>query len=177
MKKRILIIFFSLVLVYIFLFVVFNFVIYPKKYDDYVSKYAEQYNIEIPLVYAIIKAESNFNPRAKSKSGAMGLMQLIPRTANWIAGELNEKDFTVDNLYDPETNVKFGCFYLNYLFNKFGDMKVVICAYNAGEGIVRIWLNEDGSLNEDLISYSETKEYLHRVLSNYSIYSNNKIYV
>jgi soluble lytic murein transglycosylase len=76
-------------------------------------------------------------------------------------------------MFNEETNIKFGCFYLNYLFSKFKDKDVVICAYNAGEGVVRNWINEDGSLDRSKISFDETKKYLERVNVFYDSYKSN----
>lgn len=173
-NKLIIIIFSSFLILTIVLFSVFNFVFYPKKYSDYVSFYSKKYDIDSALVFAVIKAESDFDKNAKSKSGAIGLMQIIPRTAKWIAEELDE-NFDENNLFKPETNVRYGCFYLSYLFGKFGDINSVICAYNAGESVVRGWLDDEGNLDESKITYSETKNYLKRVRKFYRAYKNSKI--
>ncbi len=173
-NKLIIIIFSSFLILTIVLFSVFNFVLYPKKYSDYVNFYSKEYNIDSALVYAVIKAESDFDKNAKSKSGAIGLMQIIPRTAKWIAEELGE-NFDENNLFKPETNVRYGCYYLNYLSNKFDNINAVICAYNAGESVVRGWLDDEGKLDESKITYSETKNYLRRVKGFFKVYKNSKI--
>ena len=151
--------FFSVVL-----FVVFNFVIFKPSYDKLIKKYANEYQIEESLVFAVVKNESTFNKNAMSSSGARGLMQLVPSTAKWIAGELGEIYYD-DMLFEPETNIKYGCFYLRYLFDKFEFEDVVVCAYNAGETKVRDWLNSEGKLDKSKINYNETKIYLERVLA------------
>lgn len=113
------------------------------------------------LVLAIIKTESNFNKKALSNKGAVGLMQLTNSTANYIAKIVG---FTEDfDLYDERTNVYLGVKYLEYLFNKFNDENVVICAYNAGETRVRDWLKSDGTLDQNKITFKETKNYLKNV--------------
>ena len=170
MKKKILILFFSLSAVSVLLFVIFNFFVQKKDYQQLVEKYSAEYGLEKELVLAVIKAESDFNEKAVSKSGARGLMQIMPTTGKWIASELDKGLFLSDDLFDAETNVEFGCFYLNYLFGKFSDLKAVICAYNAGETVVRAWLDEEGFLMEEKIEFSETKIYLQRVLEFYEIY-------
>ena len=174
MRKRSILIFSIICFIVIFLFLIFNLLISPKKYKNYVVQYAEEYSLEIPLVYAIIKVESNFKKDATSPSNAMGLMQIIPSTAKWIAQELS-LDYNAINIYDAKTNIKFGCFYLNYLFSKFNDIETVICAYNAGETIVKKWLNENGIIDKNKISYPETKNYLTKVKRYYQIYKNNEI--
>lgn len=171
MKRKILILFFSICIIVAILFIVFNFCNKKNDYEDYVKKYSATYNLEESLVYSIIKVESDFDANAVSGSGALGLMQIIPRTAKWIATEFNEI-YEKQNMFNPETNVKYGCFYLNYLFDKFKYIDVVICAYNAGEGVVRDWLDESGNLVEEKISYDETKNYLKKVKKFYSDYKN-----
>ncbi len=174
MKKKELIIFASITIAIIFAFVVINVFAFPKKYKNYVIEYSNKYGIDTALVYAIIKTESNFDKNAKSSAGALGLMQLMPSTAKWIASELSN-DYSDENLYDPETNINYGCFYLNYLYQKFNNTDVVICAYNAGETAVLAWIDDDGNLSEDKISYSETKKYLKKVKSYYRVYKISEI--
>lgn len=152
----------------------FNFVLYPTKFKNIVVQNAKVYSLEPALVYAVIKAESNFDEKAKSNSNALGLMQLLPTTANWIAEELNVS-FNESDLFDPEVNVRFGCFYLKYLYDRFGDMDVVVAAYNAGETKVKDWLGENGKLNVEKIDYPETRNYLKKVKGFYQIYKNNEL--
>ena len=171
MKKRILVIFFSISAVSVLLFVIFNFFVQKKDYQQLVEKYSVEYGLEKELVLAVIKAESDFQETAVSKSGAIGLMQIIPRTAKWIATEFNEI-YERQKMFEPETNIKYGCFYLNYLFDKFKKQDVVICAYNAGEGVVRDWLDEQGNWVEEKISYEETRNYLKKVSEYYEYYKN-----
>ena len=75
-------------------------------------------------------------------------------------------------MFNPETNIKYGCFYLKYLFDKFERQDVVICAYNAGEGVIRDWLDEQGNLVKEKISYEETRNYLKKVSEYYEYYKN-----
>ncbi len=175
MKKLVLILFSIITVIAVILFIIFNFVVTPKKYNYYVEKYAEKYSLEPELVYAIIKVESNYDKNAISSAGAMGLMQIIPKTGAWIAGELNE-NFSKEELINEETNIKYGCFYLNYLFSKFNSLDAVICAYNAGETVVRGWLNETGEVDENKITYAETKNYYKKVLEYYNTYKNSENY-
>lgn len=176
MKQKIVIIFVVVAVISAFLFVFMNFFVYKKKYVNFVGKYSDQYNLEPELVYSIIKVESDFDKNAVSKSNAMGLMQIIPSTASWIAESLGEQ-YDSSNLFDPETNIKYGCYYLNYLFSKFKSTDVVICAYNAGEVAVKNWLDENDCLVRDKISYSETKNYLNRVEKFYNVYKSDKIFL
>lgn len=170
MKRKIWIIFAISCVILFLLSLIVNFAICPKRYRNAVTTFSEEFDIEPALVYAVIKVESDFDKKAVSKSGAVGLMQILPKTAKWIAGEL-KLSFDETSLFDPELNIRFGCFYLRYLFNKFNDRDIVICAYNAGEGKVLDWI-ENGKLEKDLIDYPETKNYLSRVSGYYNIYNN-----
>ena len=155
----------SLTLIVLFsIFFVYNLalkkIIYPIKFEEYVNAYCKEFSLEQCFVYSIIKAESNFNKNAKSAKGATGLMQIMPSTGEFIADKLKLNSY---DLYSPKDNIRFGCFYLRYLFNKFNDVNTVLGAYNAGEGKVRNWLmnkeykvnnifNESGQTLSDLIS-------------------------
>lgn len=175
MKKKIYVIFLiSLVVLFLFSTAIY-FVCVPKKYRNYVVEYSDEFGLEKELVYSIIKVESDYKKDAVSKSGALGLMQILPSTARWIAKELGE-EYSKENMFDPKVNIRFGCFYLRYLFNKFEKQEIVICAYNAGEGKVFDWV-ENGALNRNKIDYEETKNYLVKVEKYYNIYKNKLINV
>lgn len=172
-KKSILFFVISLLAVVVVAVIVLPRIFLPKKYNGYVVSCSEKYGIERELVYAIIRVESNFDPRAKSSAGAMGLMQLIPSTAKWISEELSLNFNNVD-MFDPKTNIEFGCYYLAYLFKKFTSMRAVICAYNAGETVVKGWLDESGEIDENKIAFAETKNYLNRVMGFYRLYRDDE---
>lgn len=149
--------------------------IYPKKYSEYVIKYSNKYNIDENLVYSIIKAESKFKKDALSHKGAKGLMQISDITRDWAIEEL---ELGKIDIYDEETNILIGCWYLNKLYQEFKDLDLVIAAYNGGSGNVSKWLqnqeySEDGKkLNN--IPFNETSKYLKKVKKYYSNY--NSIY-
>ncbi|SHE69430.1 soluble lytic murein transglycosylase [Caldanaerobius fijiensis DSM 17918] len=148
--------------------------IYPLKYKEYVYTYSMEYKIDPFFVFAIMKAESNFRPDVVSRKGAIGLMQITPETGRWIASELKIADYNDNMLFDPETNIMMGTWYLRNLSDEFGDVKLVIAAYNGGRGNVEEWLknkkySKDGR-NLDNIPYLETDIYTQRVLKNYKIY-------
>ena len=88
---------------------------YPREYEEYVTKYCAEYSVPEPLVYAVIRTESSFNPEARSGVGAMGLMQLMPDTYDWL-GRLMGEEAPEDMIYDPEQNLKFGIYYLRHLW-------------------------------------------------------------
>lgn len=154
-------------------FLFFN-VIYPVKFCDEINALSTKYNLDKTLVMSIIKVESGFNSNAKSKRGAIGLMQIMPSTASWVATKMGI-EFDENKLFEPDVNIEFGCYYLNYLFSKFTDQNVVIAAYNGGEGNARNWLDENGLLVLDKIDMYETKDYVLKVNAAINIYKNRKI--
>lgn len=149
--------------------------IYPIEYSEFVEKYSEENKLDKYLVYAMIKAESNFEPNITSNAGAIGLMQLMEETAiersNIIEGQTIEQY----DLYDPETNIKLGTSYLAYLLGLFDEnMILAITAYNAGLGNVQEWIKagiikSDGSDIEN-IPYKETSNYVRKILRDYQMY-------
>lgn len=150
---------------------------YPKKYSQYVAKYAKEYNVDELLIYSIIKAESNFKLNSNSSANAIGLMQIMQDTANEIGSEI-EETITLTKLYEPETNIKFGCYYFSKLLKKYNNIGVALAAYNAGMGRVDEWIankiiNPDGT-NLENIPYKETNLYVRKVINNYNNYK--KIY-
>jgi len=150
--------------------------LYPQKYEDYVYKYSEELSIDPLLTYAIIKAESNFNEKVVSKSGAIGLMQLMEKTAEEQAKKI-DIEYTKEILYNPEINLKLGLNYFNTLLDYFNQNYILaFAAYNAGLGNVEKWIangtiKEDGSDIEN-IPFKETNMYVRKVIKNYEIYKN-----
>lgn len=148
---------------------------YPLKYQEYVEKYSDEYGLDKLLVYSVIKCESSFEADARSRAGACGLMQLMPATAKWFAENKVRIEYSEEMLFEPEYNIRLGCTYLDYLKGRFdGNMGSVLAAYNAGEGIVRQWLNSslysaDGE-NLNAIPYPETENYVERVQDTYDMY-------
>ena len=148
--------------------------IYPLKYSEYVEKYAEEYNIDKYLVYAIIKAESNFKEDAKSVSNAVGLMQIMEATAIETANKM-DLNIVESDLYNPELNIRLGIKYFTNLLDKYNDnFNLAIIAYNAGIGNVDKWI-ADGVINADgtdleNVPFKETNNYARKILRDYEIY-------
>lgn len=148
---------------------------YPAKYSAYIIEYSKKYNLDPFFVSAVIKVESNFNEKAKSSKNAYGLMQITEDTGKWAASKMKMTDFKVDMLYDPETNIKIGCWYLNNLSSEFkGDIELILAAYNGGRGNVQKWLksSEHSADGKSLqyIPFKETDQYIKKVKVNYNIY-------
>ncbi len=105
-------------------------ILYPLDYKDLIKKYSEERNLRPNFVAAVIYTESRFNKDSVSGAGAVGLMQVMPRTADSIASEIGEP---TGNLRDPDTNIKYGTWYLRGLMDKYSDnTDLVLAAYNAG---------------------------------------------
>ncbi|CCU78010.1 Soluble lytic murein transglycosylase and related regulatory proteins (some contain LysM/invasin domains) [Halanaerobium saccharolyticum subsp. saccharolyticum DSM 6643] len=147
------------------------------KYQTEIEKYAKEFAIEKELLAALIYVESRFNNHSKSSKGAVGLMQLMPSTAIWIAEELGYNNFKLEDLNNPEVNIKFGSWYFAYLYQKFDKNLIqTIAAYNAGERNVRVWINEgwEGNINKEL-PFKETDNFVRRVISTKNFYKENNL--
>lgn len=149
---------------------IYKVVSHPTPYRDLVFEVSQKYGVSASLIYAVMRQESLFDPYAVSPSGAKGLMQLIDSTAKWKAKRLGVR---MRNIFDPKTNITLGTAYLSFLMDYWdGDLIRVIASYNAGQKVVSKWKRyEDDFLFIELIPYTETKNYVKRVLYNYYIYS------
>ena len=145
---------------------------YPLKYSSEIFSACDEFEIDKSLIFAVIKTESGFDREAVSNKGAVGLMQLKPSTAEYVAKKLGVKEYS---LFDAKDNVRLGVFYLKSLIIKFGDVKTALCAYNAGEGKVTLWLkNSDYSRDGKTIfnvPYKETSDYLKKIEKSSEKYS------
>lgn len=144
--------------------------IYKIDYSDYIEKYANEYNVDKYLIYAIIKNESNFIKDATSSKQAKGLMQIMNETGKEVSSKLDIEN----DLYDEEINIHIGTYYLAQLINKYDNNYIAVAAYNAGSGNVDKWIqNEvikvDGSDVEN-IPFKETNNYVRKVFRDYDIY-------
>ena len=131
---------------------------YPLRYRAIVKGHARNYRLEPALLAAVIYVESKFRADAKSSSGAIGLMQLLPSTAHGIALHTGGSQFETQDLYDPEINVRYGSWYLRHLLDKYGDERTALAAYNAGQNNVDRWVASGSG-----IRFSETRAYVARV--------------
>ena len=131
---------------------------YPLRYEHIVRGHARNYGLDPALLAAVIYQESKFKADARSSSGAIGLMQLLPDTAKGIALHTGGTAFRVDDLYDPEINVRYGAWYLSHLLEKYRDERTALAAYNAGQDNVDRWRRSGSG-----IQFSETRAYVDRV--------------
>lgn len=179
-NKKIFIIIIAILIIVVFLGIFKNKIlkiIYPKTYKEIVSVYSEKYNVEENLVFALIKAESNFNSEAVSHRNAIGVMQIMEETAKDVA---NKNSIKIENenikqeLLKIDNNINIGTKYLSTLLEKYKNKEIAVAAYNAGIGTVDGWIQKgiiksDGSDIEN-IPYKETNIYVRKILRNYKLY-------
>ena len=146
-------------------------------FSSIIEQYSEEYDVPKDLIFAVITVESEFDPNAKSSVGALGLMQMMPATFEWLTGDehLNEH-LPTNKLTDPEVSIRYGTYYLRYLHNKFENWDTVLAAYNGGEGNVAKWLADpecsDSNGNLTYIPFEETRNYVKKVKSSMEKYEN-----
>jgi len=140
----------------------------PQNIQNLVIPYAKMYNIDPLIIYAIIKAESNFNPSVKSYANCYGLMQLGLATAQDV-----DPSVTAQDLYDPETNVRIGSIYMKYCLMKYpNNLGYALSGYNAGLGNIQRWVKANPNFTINDIPYKETRNYVQAIMNNYLKYSN-----
>jgi soluble lytic murein transglycosylase len=148
---------------------------YPTKYSDLVMKYSAEYKVSPALVFAVIKNESGFNPKAKSGIGALGLMQVTPETFKWAQSKTPEiEKYTDSDLLSPEINIKYGTLVLSILKNEFIKTDTTLAAYHAGRTNVKNWLlnSNDSKDGQTLthIPFADTRKYVPKVVAAEKIY-------
>jgi soluble lytic murein transglycosylase len=139
-------------------------VLYPMAYTSQLVDLAEENGLDPVLVAAVVRCESRFRTNAVSPRGAIGLMQIMPETATWIAQQLEIPDFEVARLHEPNVNLRLGTWYLRYVLDRFGELDAALMAYNAGPAHVEDWLNGSGTV------FQETQAYVERVSHSLPVY-------
>ena len=151
---------------------------YSTDYEEYVEKYSEEFEVDPVLVFSVIKVESNFQPRATSNVGARGLMQLMEEAYDWVKFRLDDDSESFDDMYDPETNIRYGTYYLSFLMERYdGSIDLTAAAYHCGMGQVDSWL-EDGTISAENFDVNDipsendqTSHYVNKINDAYSAYS------
>lgn len=149
---------------------------FPLKYDEIVEAASQKYGVDKALIFAVIKTESNFDPNAKSSAGAIGLMQIMDNTFEWMQAYYKDDAYTLEDLYDPAVNIDYGTEVLSVLIKKYdGCEDTAVAAYNGGTGNVDEWL-KDSQYSDDgktlkYVPFSETENYRKKVARNKSIYT------
>ena len=151
--------------------------LHPLNYEEIISACSEEFDVPKYIIYATIKVESDFDPKAVSSAGALGLMQMMPSTFEWLTGDdhLGEH-LSKRKLDDPEVSIRYGTYYLSYLYKKFDyNWDTAFAAYNAGEGNVAKWLKDpkysDGKGNLTDIPFKETENYVKKINNAIDTYS------
>jgi len=152
--------------------------LHPIKFENEIKTYSKIYDLDASIVASLINVESSYNSIAMSNKNAIGLMQIKLETANYLDEISDRKLISENELFNTETNIKYGCEYLRYLLNKFDDVYTAIASYNAGETRVRNWLkNTDYSMDKKTlinIQFKETENYIKKIKNNIKFYK--KIY-
>jgi soluble lytic murein transglycosylase len=137
---------------------------------------AARHGLDLSWIYGLIRQESRFTPDARSVSGARGLMQIMPATGRWIARKMGVKGFKTKHLYQPDTNLNFGTFYLKAVYDDLHNSALLAsAAYNAGPKRPRRWISTlpgdvDGALFVEIIPFTQTRTYVKKVLLNTAYY-------
>lgn len=147
--------------------IIYNFV-YPIKYKEDILTYSDKFQLSPSLVSSIIYVESHFKKDSVSNRGAVGLMQIMPNTAE----SFYDGEFDAKMLKNPSTNIEIGCRFLNYLFDKYGEINMVLACYNAGETQARAWKGGDKILALSKITFAETRNYILKVKKFQNVYKN-----
>lgn len=151
---------------------------HKTKYKEIVGEYATEYDVDEYFIFAVIKTESNFNKDAVSSVGARGLMQMMNETFVWVKTKVKDENTVYDDMFEPEQNIRYGTYLIDYLVEEFGDYETALAAYHAGRGAVNKWLadsrySDDGKTLKK-IPISDTEHYVHKVMKTFETYK--KIY-
>ena len=149
--------------------------LYPLAFEEQISRYAKEFDVDPYWVIAIMHTESHLSTDAVSSSGAIGLMQVMPETGRWVAGKLGDAEFDEQKLFAAETNIRYGCWYFSFLLQRFdGHMVTVLAAYNAGQGSVGKWLTDPDNSSDgkslSSIPSAVTSHYVDKVQKAYEKY-------
>lgn len=139
---------------------------YPLRYEEFIAGHSDNYGLEPQLLAAVIYQESKFDASARSSSGAVGLMQLLPETGQGITDRTGGDEWRPEDLLEPELNIRYGSWYLRHLLDKYGDEELALAAYNAGQGAVDGWRARGVE-----IQFPETRHYVQRVQELKRIYA------
>ncbi len=156
----------------------FYHMLYPLGYEEWITMYSQEYDLPTQLVYSVVKCESSFDPDAVSSVGARGLMQLMEEAFDWTKSKMgaDEAEVEYDDMFDPQTNIRYGTKMLSLLKSEFVDTKTTMAAYHAGWGAVKSWLDDpaysDDGVTLHTIPYDDTAYYVDKVMKTIEIYEN-----
>ena len=148
---------------------------YPQKYRALVLQASAEYQVPPALLFAVIRTESSFRPDAVSSAGAQGLTQITPETFEWLCYKSGE-DPAALSLFDPETSIRYGAYFLHLLLTEFGEPATALAAYHAGRGRVNGWLTDpacsDDGVHLQTIPVRETAHYVRKAEHAQRVYAN-----
>ena len=149
---------------------------HPLRYESYVEKYSRENGLDKYLVYAVIKTESGFDPGAVSNVGARGLMQIMEDTFDWVKFRLGDEDTRFLDMYDPETNIRFGSYFVSYCLDRYsGHLATAAAAYHSGVGTVDGLLGQEAYSTDgvtlDHYPYPQMRLYVKKITESYQHYS------
>ena len=149
--------------------------LYPIKYTEEVEQSAAEFGVDEALIYAVIRTESGFRPEVESSAGAVGLMQLMPTTFEWLQPKLDgDVIYSAERLKEPAVNIRYGTFFISYLTERYGSLDTACAAYNAGTTTVDGWLGDSRYSSDGVtlssIPFKETERYVEKIKSAYEIY-------
>lgn len=151
--------------------------LYPRKYEQLVEKWAAAYELDPLLVYAFIRTESGFDPQATSTVDARGLMQMTEETFIWLRSKIApDEGLTFDELYDPDVSIRFGCYYIHLCMERYGgDVATAAAAYHSGWGTVDnlLRMEEHSSDGQTLkgFPYNQMHHYVEKITASYAVYT------
>ena len=147
----------------------------PNAYVEYVEKYSNMYGIPEYIIYATIKVNSDFASDSVSEDGRIGLMQIHPSTFDWLCRDLMGESHNVEMLYSPETNIKYGTYYLSYLYHEYGIWETCYAAFFAGTDNVNEWMSNPENIDENKILIQipdeQTQLYVENILETIELYT------
>ena len=148
--------------------------LYPLEYSEFVERYSRENDIDKYLIYAVIRTESGFRKDAESEVGASGLMQIMPDAFDWIKSRIGEDSDTYADMKTAEKNIKYGTYYIAWLWESFGNTRAAAAAYHAGKSRVEQWLDDpalsDDGVHLDTIPGADTNHYVNKITHAYEMY-------
>lgn len=147
---------------------------YPTEYSEIVDRWSEEYGVDPAFVFAVIRTESNFNKDAVSEAGAIGLMQIIEDSFDWVSKKTGHTDLVFDDMFTPEYSIEYGCYMLSYLYKKYGSYELAAAAYHSGMGEVDGWI-ASGCVDIEAVEVedfkgSNTRHYVGKIMKAYNKY-------
>ncbi|MGB9151189.1 MAG: transglycosylase SLT domain-containing protein [Burkholderiales bacterium] len=147
---------------------------YPTPFEANFREYAKKHGVDEAWVFGLARQESRFMADVRSRAGAMGLMQIMPATGQWLAKRAGWKNFQTSTTLQPETNISLGTYYLKYLLDELAHPVLATAAYNAGPSRAKRWRDNnplEGAIYAETIPFTETRDYVKKVMSNTQFYS------